>query len=529
MDFAEDRAAAPRFTRWVRSLLLGTIEGVSLGLAIGTVRVSAQLLPLVTTNRPAHGVRQAIISSILTCALLVPSLVLASCASPRLAGRRLQAFEVRARLLSPLCSIGFVPLLIQSDLWKGKTLAFLIMTAVFSVAVTLSTEAALVAASSLRSNRCIGDLAALASAARLRISAKASLLLSASTITLLALYGLVHTFAAAKSPIPGAAAEWAVVQKVQGYKDASLWFTGIGTHALGHASILGAVYSAWSWVWPKAEGLYWLRLFAVTWPALPLLAWTRKSVGATAGWFIAAAYLSLPAKALLTASDTFPVAFAVGLLFLCGYFFEAKRIGYALLLAVATVAVHERAAAWVVTLGLLFAVRDRNVRWGAWLSVAAAAYFVYAGFFLLPRAGVLTYAGGVPAVPGAGSVIAEHAASSLVNPAYAIPRWLDSQTFEFWLVLLLPLGWLPLRNSLWFAWLLPSIVVTYLARLGSDWHTSTFTQFAVVGIVSSIVSLGRLKQGGEASRARYLSVYAGWLAALLPCALLLGTLWYSVE
>lgn len=528
MVSTEDSIVAPRFTRWVRTLLLGGVEGVSLGLAIGILRVSERLLPFVTTNRTSQGVRQAIIASVFTCALLLPSLLLVSCALPNAVGRRLRAFELRTRLLSPLTAVAFIPLLFRAELWKDRMLGFLLMTAVFSIAVMLSTGACLAAAAQIKSSRLIDDLTALTHAFRIRISPVWSLRLSAASIALLALYGLIRTFSAAKTPIPAALAEWALVQKFSAYKDVSLWFTGIGAYALGHASVLGALYSAWTWLWPKAEGLFWLRVFAVSWPALPLMFWTRRSVGAIAGWFLAAAYLSLPVKAMLTENDAFPASFAIGLFFSCGYFLEAKRIGYALLTALATVAVHEQAAIWVIGLGLLSATRDRNTSIGVWLSLAAVGYFSYAAFVLLPHAGVLTYAGGTTTPSGPLHAVVEPMTSSLLNPAYAIPKWIDNQTIEFWLLLLLPLGWLPLRNSRWFVWLLPAILLSYLARFGSDWRTSSFTHFVTLSIASCIVSLGRLKQSNAESRTRYVSAYLGWLAALLPCVVQLGTLWLPI-
>jgi hypothetical protein len=431
--------------------------------------------------------------------------------------------------MSPLTAVGLVPLLFQPDLWKDKTLGFLLMTAVFSIAVALSSEASLTALAATRSSGYVADMAALVQSLRVRIPPKTNLFVSVSTIAILGLCGLVRTFTAAKTPLAATVEEWTIIHKFSNYNDFSLWFTGIGSRALGHTSILGALYSVWAWIWPKAEGLFLLRLLAVAWPAIPLLLWTRRAVGATAGWFISAAYLSLPTKALLTANDAFPASFAVGFFFLCGYFFEAKRVIYGLLAAIATVAFHEQSALWVVTLGFLLATRDRSTAWGTWLSLVAVAYFVYAAYVLLPHAGVLTYVGGPPVAPGAARALSEPVASSLLNPAYAIPRWLDNQSLEFWLVLLLPLGWLPLRNSRWFAWLLPAIALSYLARHASDWRTSSYTHFAALAIVSSIVSLGRLKRSSEVSRARYVSVYAGWLAALLPCVVLLGALWLPLE
>lgn len=527
MALSEDIVVAPRLTRWVQTLLLSSVEGVSLGLAIGTLRVSEKLLPYVATNRNVAGVRQAIISAVLSCAFAAPLLLLASCALPHSMGKRLKTFELRAKLLSPLCAVGFIPLLFQPELWKDKLLGFLLMTGFFSITATLSSAAALRAAASVSCGRWLKDLAAVGRALRLRVPQKTALGLSIVTILLLAAYGLGQTFSATKAPAPSVMTEWAVIQKFSTYHNFSLWFSGIGFRALGHVSILGALYSVWAWIWPKSESLFWLRLLAVAWPALALLLWTRKSVGPVAAWIMAATYLSLPVRALVTASDVFPVSFSVGLFFLSGYYFESRRFRSGLLMTLAAIALNEQAALWYVTLGLFFATRERSVRWGTWLALGAACYFAYAAFVLLPHSEVLTYIGGAPkpALSGAEAPLPSQV-ESFVNFSYAMPRWLENQSLEFWLTLLLPLGLLPLMNSRWLLWLLPVIVLSYLSKINPDWQNSSYTHFAVLAIVSSIASLERLKRSVEGPSYRYTSVFVGWVAALLPCVGMLGTLWF---
>ena len=528
MALSEDIVVAPRLTRWVQSLLLSSVEGVSLGLAIGTLRVSEKLLPYVTTNRNTAGVRQAIIGAVLSCGFAVPMLLLASCTLPHSMGRRLKTFELRAKLLSPLSAVGFVPLLFQPELWKDKLLGFLMMTGFFSIAATLSSAAALRAAANFSRARWLNDIAAVGRVLWLRVAPKTSLGLSIVTILLLATYGLSQTFSATKAPATSVMTEWAAIQKFSTYHDFSLWFTSIGFRALGHVSILGALYSAWAWSWPKSESLVWLRLLAVSWPAIPLLLWTRKSIGPVAAWMIAATYLSLPVRALVTANDVFPVSFSVGLFFLSGYYFELRRFWSGMLMTLAAIALNEQAALWYVTLGLFFATRERWGRWGTWLAVGSACYFAYAAFVLLPHSDVLTYIGSAPtsALRAAESL---PPVESLVNFSYVIPRWLESQSLEFWLILLLPLGLLPLMNSRWLLWLLPVIVLSYLSKMNPDWQNSSYTHFAVLAIVSSIVSLDRLKRSVAGFSYHYTSVFVGWFAALLPCVVILGTLWFPTK
>jgi uncharacterized membrane protein len=512
-------------------MLVGS-EGASLGFGIGASAASSGLLQYVATNRNTQNIRQAIIAPTLTYALLLSALLLALCMLPHAAGKRLRAFESLTRMLAPLCAAGFVPLLFQPELWKDKLLGFLLVTALFSIVVTISSEVSLRAASTLRSGRWVSDLAAIRHALRFRLPPKVVTMLSVASVALLGLYGVVTTFSATKAPLPAGTAEWVLLTKFSGYHNASLWFTPIGTRAIGHVSILGALYSVWAWIWPKPEGLLCLRLLAVSWPALPLLLWTRQSVGTRAAWFMAFAYLSLPLKGMLAANDLFPVSFSVGFFFLAAYYFESKRIGHALVATLMAIALHEQASIWFVTLGLFFVTREHRFSWGTWLMLAAALYLTYSVSVLLPGAGVTTYSGSTNAVANAGHALSAQQESlmpSLVNLAYAVPHWLDDQSVEFWLVLFVPLGFVPLRNSRWFVCLLPGLLWSFLSRSNSDWHTSVYMHFVTLGLVSAVISLATLKQSVDSPRARYTAVFAGWAAALLPCIVMFGTLWLPTQ
>jgi uncharacterized membrane protein len=235
---------------------------------------------------------------------------------------------------------------------------------------------------------------------------------------------------------------------------------------------------------------------------------------------------------MLAANDTFPALYSLGFFFLAGYYFDSKRIGNGLVAALLAIALHEQAAIWFVTLGVFFATRQRALTWGTWLALAALLYFSYAALVLLPEAGVTTYSGNATLVahaPRALNPQPTSQAQSLLNVAYVVPHWLDNQNLEFWFLLLLPLGLLPLRNSRWFVCLLPGILWSFLSRSTLDWHTSGYALFFALVLVSAIISVTNLKRSDGSHGSRYAAVYAGWLAALLPCIVMFGTLWLPAQ
>ncbi len=526
MDLHEDRVDKPRVTRWGHSLMLAAAEGGSLGVAIGTQLQSTHLLRFVATNHNVSGVRQALLTAIVVSALLVPLLLLATCAMPHATGKRLRLFEIYTKLLSPLCAVGFIPLLFQTPLWRDQTLGFLLTTAAFSVSATLSSRTALNAAVGLLPNKWLADLGELKNTLSWRHAQKFAHPLSIVAVLLLIALCVARTLTSAKGVSGAIGTEWATLHKYSPAGGLSFWLSGVGIRATGHISILGALYTAWAWFFPKSEDLFLLRLIAVSCPALPLYLWVRKVVGTVPAWFMVIAYLSMPLRSILVVSDVFPVGFSVGLFFLSAYYFEVKKLAWAIPVTVLAIAMNEQVALWYVALGLYVAAKDRKSALGASLALIAVGYFAYVAWVHLPGHGILTYSSNsTGAAAPSGHNPPQPLFTSIVNPAYLLARWFEAQTPEFWLLGLLPLGFLPLRNSRWLLWLLPALLLACVATLGSDWQTSAITHLTTLGMVSSIVSLREMKQRNQESCGRSLSTYVGWFAAVLPCVTLLGALW----
>ena len=526
MDLLEARVDMPRITRWGCSLMLAGTEGGSLGVAIGTYLQSKHLLRFVATNQSSGGLRHELLTAIIVSSLLIPLLLLGICALPQAVGKRLKSFESYTKLLAPLCAVGFVPLLFQTPLWKDKTLGFLLTTAAFSISATLSSRAALGAAVHVLPNRWLAELREVRSTLGLGLARRFVAPLSIVAVILLIAICVTRALAAAKGVSSAMGTEWATLQKYSHVIVPSFWLSGVGLRVTGHVSILGALYMTWAQFFPKPDDLFLLRLLAVSLAALPLYLWIRKAVGVVPAWLMVIAYLSMPIRSILAVSDVFPVNLSVGLFFLSAYYLEIKRVAWAIPTAIVAVAINEQVALWYVILGLYVATRDRKSALGVLLAIVAVAYFAFVAVVYLPSHGISTYSASPQGISiTSGDHLPPTLIDSIVNPAYLVSRWFEKQSIEFWLLFLLPLGFLPMRNSRWFFWLLPALLLTCITTLGSDVQTSAMTHLTTLGIVSSVVSLREMKQRNLDTPNRTAAIYVGWIAALLPCVAMLGTLW----
>jgi uncharacterized membrane protein len=245
---------------------------------------------------------------------------------------------------------------------------------------------------------------------------------------------------------------------------------------------------------------------------------------------ISLAYLSMPRLGMISAKDSFPITYAAGCFFLSAYYFEKGKISRALPFVVLGVAINEQVAIWYAILGVYLATCSSNKVVGKWLSIASASYFLSMALYLLPHYSIKTY---MVDVPGAGSMGIQNLgvtlAALVTNPVYALSRWFEVQSLEFWLALWLPFAFLPIRSARWLVWLAPALMFAGIvanAELNPQWRDPVFGHFIVLGILASVVSLKQARQSPDRGALRYKAALVGWLAAMLPCVMMFGSLWH---
>jgi hypothetical protein len=530
MALTDQQPELPRFTRFVHAFSLAVLEGMSLGFAAATLAYGNRLAQFVMTNRMAAGLRKEMLMFVILPALILPFVVAGLCAMPKLAGKRLVSFERRVRLLAPLCAIGFVPLVFQPTLWSDKPLAFLIATALFSIVTVLSVDASLLTWSSLGSVVRTSDWRTMVNAMATRITPKMLSILVTGVIVAFALVGLRHSTAKVNLAATGIANEWVTVRHFSEVGGMATWFTIKGMRATGHASCLGAVHSVTAWFLPKLGGLVLLRLLAISLAAIPLFYWCKKSLGLFSAFLISIAFLSMPSVGMIGMRDSFPITFAIGCFFLAAYYFENGQVRRGLLTALFGIAINEQVAIWYSLLGLYLLMFGPRRRIGKWLTIFSTLYFLTMALVVLPHYGVKTYQIDLPSMPSIGAQnLGATLTTLVVNPAYALSRWFETQNLEYWLALFVPLAFLPFRGKRWFVWLLPVMFFAGTSTLqdsNSQWRDPIFGHFIALGFLATIACLRQVRTSAADGQIRYRAALVGWLAALLPCIGMFGSLYY---
>ena len=530
MDLIEQHSELPRLTRLVHAFSLGVLEGMSLGFAAATFVHSNRLAQFVVTNRIATGIRKEMLSIVILPALLLPLVIAGSCAMPKLAGKRLSSMEDRFRLLAPICAVGFIPIIFQPTIWRDKPLAFLLATGLLSIITAKSVYLSLLVWSARRRTAPNGDLRLMADALAARISPKACSFLATGLLSVFILVCVTHGPGNLNLAATGIGNEWETLRHFSKVGGLMTWFSLEGLRVTGHASWLGVIYSVFAWFWPKLEGLLILRLLTVALAAVPLFFWCKKSLGILSALLISLAFLSMPSLGMIGLTDSFPITCALGCFFLSAYYFENGQNWRGLPLVLLGISINEQVAIWYSMFGLYLVTFSSRRMVGKRLAIASACYFVIVALLVLPHFGLKTYLIDLPNVPSIGiQNLGATMVTLIVNPAYALSRWFDAQNLEYWLAMSVPFAFLPFRGSRWVIWLTPVLFFAGtlpLRESNSQWRNPAFGHFLALGFLTTVASLRQIRQSPAEGPLRYRAALAGWVAALLPCIAVLGSLFY---
>jgi hypothetical protein len=528
MDLIEARIALPRLTRWVRALLLGGLEGLSVGIAMSTLLQSDHLAEFVLTNRIAPVLRKEMLTIVLLSAVLVPLAITVSCAVPKWVGTRLSSLERRARLAAPLCTSGFVPLVGQPTLWHDKPLAFLVATAFFSLVTVASVHTSLSTWARRQSVGAAGDFRCIVDVVATRVSHKIRSILASGIVLSFAWVSVTRQLSIPNLEATGIGREWSTIRHFSEAGGALAWFSLKGLNATGHASCLGAIYSLVAWFSPKIVGFLQLRLLLVSLAAVPLFFWCKKSLGVLSAALISLSFLSMPLPGMLGTGDAFPITCAMGCFFLSAFYLENGKLLRGLLLVLLGISINEQVAIWFSLLGVYFLTFDSRKALGRWLAIASACYFLTVALLVLPHYGIKTYLMDPHNVTSLGiQNLRVTLATLFANPAFALTRWFETQDLEYWLALCVPFAFLPFRGSL--TWLAPALILASVVssrESNSPWRDPAFGHFLTLGILATVTNLRKIRLSPKNGNLRYRAALVGWLAALLPCVVMFGSLFY---
>ena len=529
MDLIEDPPVLPRLTRLVLATSLGVLEGLSLGFAASTFVHSEKLAQFVVTNQTAAGLRREMLSIVLLPALLLPLVLGVSCAIPAFAGRRLQTLERYARLLSPLTALGFVPLVFRPTIWHDKSLAFLLVTGLFSVVTVASLRMSALAWTEGRSPRRESDVSCLVNAVKARVSPR--ILTYSCVVLILAIlsWSLTRSNADFKLQATGISRELATIRQVSDVGGLSAWFGPSAMRATGHASYLGAIDTVVNWLWPRPGSLLSLRLALVSFAAVPLFFWCKRTLGNLPALMVSISFLSMPLPGMLELKDAFPLACGLGCFFAGSYYFEIRKIWRGLAIITLGILFNEQVAIWCSVLGVYLAITGTKKTLGIRLACVSLGYFLTIALLALPYLGIKTYMLDPANVTSIGAHNLTATLTMLVvNPAYALSQWFDAQSLEYWLALCVPMAFLPFYTRRWIIWLAPVLLFagTLPHDADSQWRDPGFGHFLALGFLATIANLRQIDQSDTPNRLRFRTALMGWAAALAPCVSMFGSIYY---
>ena len=532
MDLIDEPVELPRLTRLVRSISLCITEGLSLGVVAATFVQAEKLAQFVATNQTAQALRKEMLACVLLPAMFLPLALGVACAIPVRSGRRLRTFERWTRLLAPLTACGFIPLVFRPTLWHDKSLAFLLVTGLFSWATVTALRMATRAWSDGRTGRRDEALASVFNAVAARISPRLVTSGCVALIVAILLWSLTRSTGVAnfKVQATGIAHELATIRQVSDVGGVSAWFGAKAIRATGHASYLGALDSIVNRIWPGPEALLSLRLALVSFSAVPLFFWCKRALGKLPALMVSIAFLSMPLPGMLLLKDSFPLTCALGCFFAGAYCLETRRTWRGLAVIAIGILFNEQVALWCCLLGVYLATSGARKRLGTGLAWASLGYFVTIALVALPHLGVRTYSLDTPNVTSIGAhYLASTSTALVVNPAYALSQWFEAQSLEYWLALCVPMAFLPFYTRRWIIWLAPVLLFAMTLPTqdaGSQWRDPAYGHFLALGFLAVVANLRQIGRSDTPNRLLFRTALVGWVAALAPCVAMFGSLYY---
>lgn len=211
------------------------------------------------------------------------------------------------------------------------------------------------------------------------------------------------------------------------------------------------------------------------------------------------------------------------------YFFETNRWPGVYIFAVLTLMVKEDAALYIACIGLYFLFAHKNIRHGLSIFALAVFYFCTALYLLHAFGQGAMVSRFDNLVPPGESGLMSVAKTILINPAFAIGQIFTVEKLQFVLMMILPLGALPLLNKkpAQLVLLIPFVVVNLLSNYPYQYDINFQYHFGVTAIFFYL-SLRNLREFSPGIGKRILSL-------ALACAVIFsvyqtsGRLTYATE
>jgi uncharacterized membrane protein len=467
-DCDDDAVATDAPSFW-QTLSLSVASLVSLALALWSTWARFDLVAFVRDHRLEPnadvGVTPAVVAG--STAAGVALLILAAFVG---FPRSRAGLALAARRISPLIVAAFLPALFSWRLWSGRELAHLL----FASALVLATKK-LVAFALTAPQTCGSEAPELGPRSDVVARCREGISLMARAVpnsigfwlvfvgvvwysVFFSYYTIVHHYNVLSASFDLGLEENIIYNIVHFakpiFKSSPLGGPGashLGSHATWFAYLIAPIYA----IWPKTETLLVLQAVLMGGAAIPLYLLARRFLSVGLAVFVAYLYLFFPGLHGANLYDFHYLPLGPFFLWFALYFVEKGRWVVAAIFALVCLSIREDIAVSLGFLGGLWLLSGRRSVPGLALLLLGAVYFVVMKGVVMHRAFggdafVHQYKLLIPA--------GEHGFSGVVktilsNPVYTLQTLLEEKKLVYFLQIMLPLSFFPLRRyiGLWAA------------------------------------------------------------------------------
>jgi uncharacterized membrane protein len=497
----------PALTVACRALLILFGVSLSVGLGIGFVFLKDPLTPYLVNNDMRPAIRRFVLGAGFGTAAFVEAAALIGAFALRRVRPPAVTLRRAAHRLSPLGCVGFLPLLFQWQVWKGRDVAFLCLVSLAAICLEAGVRARLAEEPfaperwlSARTSRILSNFAArfprVASRAPFVLVCAAALGYTAhfAYYTIAWHYGVRSGYdLALESNLV-----WNLIHGNQFFKSSPL-VGPVGSHFGYHATLLAFVIGPFYALYARPETLLFLQSAFLGFAAIPLYLYSRLYLGAAAACLLALLYLLCPGVHGANLYEFHYLPLSTFFLWMTLYALEARKNLFAAVAVVLTLSVREDVSAALVIWGVYLLITGKRPRAGLVVAAVAGIYFLVLKMVLMPRflggeSFTFIYQKLLPAGENSFGAVLK---TVVGNPWYTVGTLLEEDKLIYALQMLVPLALIPLRRPLTLLLALPGMLFTMLSTGYSPTvsihyqYTAHWTTFMFVAAVLVLASLGR--------------------------------------
>jgi uncharacterized membrane protein len=528
---SEERVVSPPSGEYLSSLARGTAlllgAGASCGIAVWELVFGDLMLAYIKSNQIEPAARK-LLGLFGGIGLALPLIAIAI----YLWTRRARPFDAAHRIellgwkLSPLCLAIVVPMLFHWQIWKGLDIQFLVIAAITALVAQKLFYRSLVEPPVFSSSS--GPVASIRRRAADALDRCSPWLPWVLVIGLFFFYASYFSFFTVRnhwnlgtSAYDMGIEDNVVFNAMRGeLLKASPIFGPEGTHLGHHATFFAYVLAPIYAIAPRAETLLIMQATLIGAAVIPLFLFARNRLGPYQAVSIAAMYVFYAPLHGGNLYDFHYPPLGIGFVFWLAYLVDIGKYRWAVIPLLLSLSVREDIALSVFVLGAYFLLSRTRPRAGLALAAIGIGYFLVMKMGVMPyfRDGKSTfvwyYEKLVPAggPGGFGGVLV----TIFGNPGYTVGTLLESAKVKYFLQVMVPFVFLPLRKPIGLVFCLPGLIMTLLATRSAlyDIGFQYTTHWALEGFLATVVVLTMIKQPAWSGDGQGETRVRSWMFAL---------------